>query len=75
MNKQECWAVAALGIAAFATYLTPFLVILTVCLILTALALGIMALVKGRIWQGILIILLLPLAAFMGTVFFAPTLS
>jgi uncharacterized protein (DUF983 family) len=74
MNKQERWAIAALGIAAFATYLTPFLVILTICLILAALVLGIMALVKGRIWQGILIILLLPLAAFMGIVFFAPPL-
>ena len=64
MNRQEIWGIVLLAVAFIATSLSYRVILPSGCLILTSLVLGIVALVRGRIWQGALIVLLSPVAGY-----------
>lgn len=64
MNNQERLGFGALAIAAILPWPWFPLIFVSALLIMVAIVFGVLALARRRFWQGILLLLLWPIAAF-----------
>jgi len=65
MNKQERLGIGALAVAALLPWPWFPLILVSAVLIMVAIVFGVLALARRRFWQGILLLLLWPISAFI----------